>query len=953
MSARPSNIIAPPADTLRSVAELDQSLAAGDLTAWQAAAYSEFRAKVLDEAFPCTFGTVAQRRGEVLYAFIDAAATAHAADEAARIRSALVAYLERLRPLDAVQASLLPLVVLVAPPSGVQTVEDYFARGWALLRWLHAHDPSPWPAEIPRDPEDPRWTFCFGGRSLFVTFKTPLHKHRRSRQMNGAWAVLFQSRDGFDALAGDTAHGRRARARIRAKLAAYDDLPPSHALDHYGAPGNREWRQYFAPDGDSATDPAPFASRCPFPHAGGGRSLPTLLLLAGLAGGLGVGTPPITAQQTPPMVTPSVAEVPQVRMRLEVVAEGLETPWGMSFAPDGRLFVTERVGRIRVIARGKLQAAPWATIPVVHTRGAGLLGLAVAPDFVKSRAVYVAATVRAADGSLENRVVRFIDSAGVGVRPTVIRDGLPAFDVHAGSAVAFGPDGMLYVTVGDARQTERVGSPGWLGATILRLRPDGTVPADNPQPGSPIYARGLRNAEGLTWLNDGTLIATDHGPSDWPGERGLRDRDELNQIRAGGDYGWPRAAGMERADGATLPLVEWTPAIAPSGLAVYTGPVAAWRGSIFVAGLRGRQLRRVTLAPEGRGQYRVAQDERVPIDSIGRIRGVVMGPDRLLYLATSNREVGDPAQAAIEDRIYRVVPISASSSAAKSSASDVAATSFAPGIISNDSSYGVTFTPDGRTVYFTRIRADTMTAGRGVPTIMESRTEGGRWSPPRVASFAGPGREIDPFITADGRQLLFNSSRLGSVPPPMSADPSAIFTGLDIWAVDRLPTGGWSAARALPAPVNTPAPEFYATATRTGTVYFVSERPDGFGSLDLYRVRRQGQGYTEPENLGPPVNTAGPESNVFVDPDERYIIFFADRPGGYGRRDLYVSYRRGRTWDEPKNLGPIVNTPDLEFCPAVSPDGRTFYFSRIRSVEGQPPQYSIWSVPLDAVLPPR
>jgi hypothetical protein len=249
---------------------LDAAAAAGRLSAWAAAAYAAFRAKVLDDAFPCTFGTVAQRRGEVLYAFVESAPAAPDAApppdadtpaEAGHVREALVAYADVLRPLDPVRAALLPLVVLLPPARGLATVDDYFARGWALLRWLRAHDPAPWPAHVPEDPDDPRWSFCFGGRQLFVTFKTPLHARRRSRHVDHAWAVLFQAREGFDALAGDTPHGRRARARIRAKLAAYDALPPSPALAHYGAPENREWRQYFAPEGDT-----PLAARCPF-HA--------------------------------------------------------------------------------------------------------------------------------------------------------------------------------------------------------------------------------------------------------------------------------------------------------------------------------------------------------------------------------------------------------------------------------------------------------------------------------------------------------------------------------------------------------------------------------------------------------------------------------------------------------------------------------------------------------------
>lgn len=229
---------------LLSVAEVE----AAELRPWAAAAYAEIRDKVLDEAFPCTFGTVAQRRGEILYAFISP-------DE---LRDALVAYTDFLRPLEPVAASLTPFAAVMPPLTGF-TEREYFAYGWSLLQRLHNEDPHAWPERIPTDPDDPKWSYCFGGIPLFVNFKTPTHVKRKSRRTERSYMLLFQSRDGFDVVAGDSVQGRRARDLIRKKLAAYDSVSVYPELAHYATAANREWRQYFVPE-----DNAPLARECPF-----------------------------------------------------------------------------------------------------------------------------------------------------------------------------------------------------------------------------------------------------------------------------------------------------------------------------------------------------------------------------------------------------------------------------------------------------------------------------------------------------------------------------------------------------------------------------------------------------------------------------------------------------------------------------------------------------------------
>jgi aldose sugar dehydrogenase len=345
---------------------------------------------------------------------------------------------------------------------------------------------------------------------------------------------------------------------------------------------------------------------------------------------------------------------PAADMVVETVASGLVVPWALAFDPDGRLFVSERGGQIRLIVNDSLQAAPWATVPVEQAEEAGLLGIAVAPDFAQSRHIYVVGTF--SDGeSLVNRVLRYTEENGAGATPQVIVDALPASRYHAGAALAFGPDGMLYVTTGDSRQPRLAQDPQSLAGKVLRYTPEGGIPDDNPIAGSPVYALGVRNPQGLHWNEDGQLFATEHGPSGFPNENFRRGRDELNAIVAGGNYAWPEVAGTGGAPEYIDPLIEWSPAIAPSGLAVYTGDRLPWRGSVIVAGLRGQQLRRVLVERDGEatGGWRAVSQE-VLVDDQGRLRAVAMGPDGHLYFTTSNRD-GRGSAAANDDRVLRIV----------------------------------------------------------------------------------------------------------------------------------------------------------------------------------------------------------------------------------------------------------------------------------------------------------
>jgi glucose/arabinose dehydrogenase len=341
-----------------------------------------------------------------------------------------------------------------------------------------------------------------------------------------------------------------------------------------------------------------------------------------------------------------------------VVAGGVVAPWELVFLPDGSALVTERPGRVRRLVQGSLEPEPLLTLNVVTAPGAegGMLGMALHPAYPNPPDVYIYYTYRGSAGNT-NRVSRFRYEGGRLINETVVLDGIPGGpSYHFGGRMAFGPDGMLYVTTGEGFIASRAADRGSLGGKLLRVRDDGSVPPDNPFAGSPVYAFGLRNPQGLAWDRDGHLYVSDHGPT---GEFGLCCHDELNLIQAGGFYGWPLFAGNTPAgrpqDYPAVPqsippiaesgLDTW----APSGLAFYT-PSAAERPTLLMATLRGEALRRFVIDPAQPSQV-VAQE--VVLSGQGRLRAVVQGRDGCAYVLTNNRDSrGSPRPD--DDRVLRL-----------------------------------------------------------------------------------------------------------------------------------------------------------------------------------------------------------------------------------------------------------------------------------------------------------
>ena len=325
----------------------------------------------------------------------------------------------------------------------------------------------------------------------------------------------------------------------------------------------------------------------------------------------------------------------------------------MAFAQDGRLFFTERPGRIRVIMDGALRPEPVADLTVASVGEGGLLGLALDPDFAKNGHLFVMYTYASAGGA-RNRISRLTFRDGLAGDEQILVSDIPGALNHDGGRMLFGPDGKLYVPTGDARDVALPQRLDSLAGKILRMNVDGSVPGDNPFPGSLVYSYGHRNPQGLAWQPDtGTLWSTEHGPS---GEFGLCCRDELNRIRAGANYGWPNVTGKASDSRYVDPVVHsgnrdtWAPASA----AFYEGvPLAPWNGSLFYGALRGQHLGRVSLG--GQSLDEVIELERLYEGVYGRIRDVLAGPDGYLYFTTSNRD-GRARPGPDDDRILRIVP---------------------------------------------------------------------------------------------------------------------------------------------------------------------------------------------------------------------------------------------------------------------------------------------------------
>lgn len=317
---------------------------------------------------------------------------------------------------------------------------------------------------------------------------------------------------------------------------------------------------------------------------------------------------------------------------VETLVSDLNTPWGMVLLPDESLLFTQRGGKISLLEHNQLFLI--AQLNVSEESESGLHGIAIDPDFEQTPYIYVYYTTY----DTGNRVSRFLFNAHEKTlhNETILLEHIPNARFHDGGRIAFGPDNFLYITTGDATDPGTAQDTSSLAGKILRMHRDGSVPEDNPF-GNYVYSYGHRNPQGLAWDSQGNLYASEHGPT---------RHDEINRIVKGGNYGWPQNCDQQRAMNSQihpetiLPLrcfEEFT--LAPAGLAWH-------KNSLYVAGLRGTQIRRLQLENDK------IIAEGVFIDNFGRVRDVIIH-DNYLYAATSNRD-GRGVPIFSDDRIIRI-----------------------------------------------------------------------------------------------------------------------------------------------------------------------------------------------------------------------------------------------------------------------------------------------------------
>ncbi|MDB6080008.1 MAG: PQQ-dependent sugar dehydrogenase [Akkermansiaceae bacterium] len=355
------------------------------------------------------------------------------------------------------------------------------------------------------------------------------------------------------------------------------------------------------------------------------------------------------ARAEPMLLSAPVDAVLTTPHRTEKIAEGLIVPWELRFLPDGREIFTERIGRVRIIRDNQVLPEPALTLPAAQGNKLGMLGLALAPDFATTGFIFLAWDKKV-EGGFELRMERYRLDGDKLVEPKTIIEGIPANQNHTGCRLEFGPDGMLYMTTGDADQQDGVQRLDRLQGKILRFKADGSVPDDNPFVGKEgarpeIWSYGHRNPQGLAFQpGTGRLYESEHGPL---------HGDELNLIEKGANYGWPVISHHREAGGMRTPLVEMTPAVGPGRLLFYQGNAfPELRGTLLLACLRGEGVLRFSLGGGGLPQH----VERLWHSKWGRIRFITEAPDGALWIGTSMQDPNEGHPGEGDDHIFRLVP---------------------------------------------------------------------------------------------------------------------------------------------------------------------------------------------------------------------------------------------------------------------------------------------------------
>lgn len=320
---------------------------------------------------------------------------------------------------------------------------------------------------------------------------------------------------------------------------------------------------------------------------------------------------------------PSLQNVSQI----EVLAKNLDTPWDLVFLQNGEILFTEREGNLKLRTKeGEIKQI--AKIDTAFESGeGGLLGIALHPDFEKNHYIYLYFT-----SFNKNQIVRFSFENNQLIQNQLIFNSIPKNLFHNGGRIKFGPDNKLYITTGDAQNSDLSQDVNSFAGKILRLNDDGSIPSDNPFPNSPVYSLGHRNPQGLTWNKDGQLFETEHGNQAF---------DEVNKISPGKNFGWPKIKGDETNAGFEVPFLHsGTNTWAPSGVEIKDD-------YLYFTGLRGSAIYRIDL--------KTLELKEFFKNEFGRIRTINLGTDGYFYILTNNRDGrGKPEDD--DDRIVKISP---------------------------------------------------------------------------------------------------------------------------------------------------------------------------------------------------------------------------------------------------------------------------------------------------------
>ena len=343
-------------------------------------------------------------------------------------------------------------------------------------------------------------------------------------------------------------------------------------------------------------------------------------------------------------------------LKVEILSDSLNVPWDLEVDSEGFLWVAEQEGKVsRINLQTGEQRYLLQISEVWKVRTSGLLGMVAHPDFSKNPFLYLNYTVKN-DSLIHSKLVRYTYKGDTLVEPKVLLE-IEGGTSHNGSRLAFGPDGKLYWATGDKHDYTYAQNREKLNGKILRLNPDGSIPSDNPDPKSAVWAWGFRNMQGLAFSSSGLLYTSEHGDA---------IEDEVNLIRKSGNYGWPAIEGKQdlpaelefaAANQTIEPIRSWTPVIAPAGMTYYgSEAIPEWKNTLLLTTLKGKSLRILFLSADGQT---IDSEEILFENRYGRLRDVAVGPDGAIYLSTSNQDwnpqPGFPLPG--DDKILKISPI--------------------------------------------------------------------------------------------------------------------------------------------------------------------------------------------------------------------------------------------------------------------------------------------------------